>query len=151
MTHDESRAVHASPSAATDVSPALRDAVATATYAYDEAVMAYEDALLERDSTSRAAAEARLQEATRILSLAQAALASARRPERVSFADLLNDPCQQLDGTGEILASVLAYQSATPAAASGAPSWYDRAPAAVRRASFVYQQVSSSTQVATAS
>ncbi|GAB3662524.1 hypothetical protein GCM10027596_24150 [Nocardioides korecus] len=137
----------------TDAQPALRDAVANASYYYDEALMAYEDALSTRDASKRGAAEAHLNEAARRLSAAQSALVAARAaaPARPTFADLLADPGQQLDPAGEVMRSVLAYRAAAPAAASASPTWMDYAPAEVRAAVYVHDRIVASTIVATAS
>ncbi len=134
--------------------PALRDAVANASYDYDEALMAYEDVLASRDTVKRTAAETRLHEAARKLSAAQTALVSARsatstRP--TTFAELLADPTQQLDPDGVVMASVLAYRTAAPATASASPTWMDYAPHEVRAATYVHERVAASTVVATAS
>lgn len=133
--------------------PALRDAVANASYDYEEALMAYEDALSTRDASKRGAAETRLNEAARRLSAAQSALVTARAaaPARPTFADLLTDPSQQLDPAGEVMRSVLAYRAAAPAAASASPSWLDYAPPEVRAATYVHDRIVASTIVATAS
>jgi hypothetical protein len=136
-----------------EAQPALRDAVANASYDYDEALMAYEDVLGGRDSVKRAAAEARLHEAARRLSGAQSALVASRStfPSAPTFADLLGDPMQQLDAAGEVMRSVLAYRTAAPATASASPTWMDYAPAQVRAATYVHERVVASTIVATAS
>jgi hypothetical protein len=133
--------------------PALRDAVASASYRYDEALMEYEDALASRDVAKMGMAEERLHEAARMLSGAQSALVAARSgpPARPSFTDLLGDPSQQLDPTGEVLRSVLAYRTALPASASASPTWMDYAPHEVRAANYVHERVVASTIVATAS
>ena len=103
--------------------PALRDAVANASYNYDEALIAYEDALASRDTGKRSLAEARLHDAAARLSAAQSALVSSHVsvPAKPSFADLLADPRQQLDPTGEVMRSVLAYRTAPVATASATP------------------------------
>jgi hypothetical protein len=133
--------------------PALRDAVASASYNYDEALLAYEDAVAIRDDRRRAAAETRLQEAARRLTAAQCALVAARSATQdpPSFADLLNDPTEQLDPTGLVMRSVLAYRTAAPASASASLAWMDRAPHEVRAATYVHDRVAASTVVATAS
>jgi hypothetical protein len=136
-----------------EAQPALRDAVANASYDYDEALMAYEDALATRDTSKRAAAETRLHEAARRLSGAQSALVASRTtaPSSTTFADLLGDPTQQLDTTGEVMRSVLAYRTAAPTTASASPTWMDHAPHEVRAATYVHERVAASTVVATAS
>lgn len=136
-----------------DAQPALRDAVASASYDYDEALMDYEAVLGSRDADKRAAIETRLQEATRRLSAAQAALVASRtRPTRsLTFDDLLRDPTQQLDLTGSVMASVLAYRSASHSTASASPEWLDRAPQAAKAAQYVHDRITASTVVATAS
>ena len=133
--------------------PALRDALANASYNYDEALMAYEDALASRDGAKRSAAESALHEATRRLSAAQNALVAAKSATgvRPTFDDLLRDPTQQLDPDGVVMASILAYRTAAPTTASASPTWLDRAPHEVRAATYVYQRVSASTVVSTAS
>ena len=115
--------------------------------------MEYEDALASRDVAKMGMAEERLHEAARLLSGAQSALVAARSgpPARPSFTDLLGDPSQQLDPTGEVLRSVLAYRTAVPASASASPTWMDYAPHEVRAANYVYERVVASTIVATAS
>lgn len=96
------------------VDPALRDEHAAASCAYTEALWGYEDALASRNAERRAEAERVLDAASKRLSQALAAVVAARGPQTgVTFADLLNDPTQQLDPDGEVLASVLAYQNAT--------------------------------------
>lgn len=140
----------------TEAQPALRDAVANASYAYDEALMAYEDALASRDSTKRGAAESTLREAARRLSGAQSALVASRSerpavPARPTFDELLADPTQQLDPAGEVMRSVLAYRTAAPATASASPTYMDYAPPSVRAAQYVYDRIVASTVVATAS
>ena len=136
-----------------EASPTLRDAVANASYDYDEALMAYEDVLAARDPAKRTAAENRLHEAARKLSGAQSALASvpSTHATRPTFADLLADPTQQLDPNGIVMASVLAYRTAAPAMASASPTWMDYAPHEVRAATYVHERVAASTVVATAS
>jgi len=136
-----------------EAQPALRDAVANASYEYDEALMAYEDALASRDRSRRAGAETRLHEAARRLSAAQSALVTARSgtPGAPTFADLLSDPTQQLDSTGEVMRSVLAYRTAAPATASASPTWMDYAPHEVRAANYANERIVASTAVATAS
>lgn len=136
-----------------EAQPALRDAVVNASYDYDEALMAYEDALASRDTTKRGAAETRLHEAARRLSAAQSALVAARTatPVPPTFADLLADPSMQLDPAGEVMRSVLAYRTAAPAAASASPTWMDYAPHEVRAATYVHERIVASTVVATAS
>jgi len=106
--------------------PARRDAVANASYRYHEALMEYEDALASRDVAKMGTAEERLHEAARLLSGAQSALVAARS-EPPAFTDLLGDPSQQVDPTGEVLRSVLAYRTAMPASASASPTWMDPA------------------------
>lgn len=133
-------------------SPALRDAMANASYDYDEALMAYEDALASRDGAKRTEAESRLHEATRRLSAAQVALASTNSTSSgPTFDDLLSDSTQQLDPNGVVMASVLAYRTAAPATASASPTWMDFAPHEVRAATYVHERVSASTMVSTAS
>ncbi len=138
---------------AVEAQPALRDAVANASYDYNDALMAYEDALASRDTAKRSHAEAALHEAARRLSSAQSALVAARNiPQAaVSFADLLNDPTQQLDATGDVMRSVLAYRTAAPATASASPTWMDHAPHETRAATYVHERITASTIVATAS
>ena len=134
--------------------PALRDAIANASYDYDEALMDYQGALTGTDADKRAAAETRLRDATERLSAAQTALVTARTQGRspgISFDQLLRDPTQQLDPTGQVMASVLAYRGAAHATASGAPAYVDRTPPATRTAVYVYERVTASTAIATAS
>lgn len=147
---------HTSPSTGghDDAQPALRDAVASASFDYDEALLNYQDALASRDSAKRATAESWLQQASRRLSVAQSALVAARSASptpapRPTFADLLADPGQQLDPAGEVMRSVLAYRTAAPAAASASPTWMDYAPHEVRAATYVHDRVVASTVVAT--
>lgn len=136
-----------------EAQPVLRDAVANASYDYDAALMAYEDVLGSRDTAKRATAETRLHGAARRLSAAQSALVAARStaPSAPTFADLLGDPTQQLDTTGDVMLSVLAYRTAAPATASASPTWMDYAPPEVRAATYVHERVVASTIVATAS
>lgn len=142
----------ASAAGARVAQPALRDAVASASYDYDEALMEYQVALASRDAVKEAGAEARLQEATRRLSSAQAALVAARTVEtRPSFENLLRDPTQQLDVGGVVMASVLQYRSAVHTTASASTSWFDQAPPAAKASQYVHDRVSASTAVATAS
>ena len=134
--------------------PALRDAVATASYDYEEALIAYEDALASRDTGKRSLAEERLHDAAARLSAAQSALVSSSRvsvPAKPSFADLLADPQQQLDPTGEVMRSVLAYRTAPAATASATPTWADRAPHESWLGTYVTERLVASTVVATAS
>lgn len=133
--------------------PALRDAVANASYRYDEALMDYEDALASRDTGKRGLAEERLRQAAQQLSATQSALVAARTTPAVAptFTDLLQDPNQQLDPTGEVLRSVLTYRTAAPASASATPTWMDYAPHEVRAATYVNERIVASTIVATAS
>lgn len=136
-----------------EAQPAFRDAVANASYDYNDALMAYEDALASRDSAKRSHAEVVLHEAARRLSAAQSALVAARNPApaTVSFADILNDPTQQLDTNGDVMRSVLAYRTAAPATASASPTWMDHAPQEARAATYVHERITASTIVATAS
>lgn len=135
-----------------EAQPAFRDAVANASYDYDEALMAYEDVLVSRDTAKRGAAETRLNEAARRLSAAQSALVAVRTAPTgaPTFADLLADPTQQLDATGAVMRSVLAYRTAAPTTASASPTWMDHAPHVVRAANYVHERVIASTIVATA-
>jgi hypothetical protein len=103
-----------SAESAQPVDPAIRDEHAAASYAYDEALNEYEDALASRDPERRASRETALRTAGRRLSQAQSAVVAARNvAPAITFDSLLNDPTQQLDPSGEVLASVLAYQNAT--------------------------------------
>jgi hypothetical protein len=133
--------------------PALRDAVANASYDYDEALISYEDALASRDTGKRSLAEERLHSAAARLSAAQNALVSSRVsvPAKPSFADLLADPQQQLDPTGDVMRSVLAYRTAPTATASATPTWADRAPHESWLGTYVTERLVASTVVATAS
>jgi len=137
-----------------DAHQALRDAVATASYEYDKALIEYEAALGSRDGAKRANAESSLRDALRRMSAAQTALAAARAPQpvqRPSFEALLNDPMQQLDADGEVMASVLAYRAAVPSASSASPTWLDRAPGEYRAAVYVHERLVAATVAATTS
>jgi hypothetical protein len=131
--------------------PELRDAVANASYEYDEALLDYEDAIVSRDAAKRGEAEARLRECGRRLSAAQAALVATRTTgvTRVGFSDLLADPTQQLDPGGLVLASVWRYQMAPQTTASGT-AWWDKATPAVKASLYANAKVAASTAVATA-
>ncbi|PKH37234.1 hypothetical protein [Nocardioides alpinus] len=144
--------------------PAVRDALARASYAYDRTLLEYEDALVTQDQTRRTFASARLAEATRDLAAAQAALAAARvapehtrdaraskdREGRLTFDELLSDPTQQLDSTSAVLESILRYQIAPQATASAAGNWVPQAPSEVRTAEYVRQRLGASTAASTA-
>lgn len=104
----------------------MSDQLADASYAYDEALMGYEDALASRDPDRRRAAETALAEAARILSRLQSERVAARqgKPAKpAAFATLLGDPMQQLDPDGLVMQSIRDYQNATtntPSADGGA-------------------------------
>jgi hypothetical protein len=152
--HDSQSARGPSAPQPRDPDPALRDDIANATYEYDEALMDYQTALVSADGDKRTAAEARLHDATQRLAAAQAALVDMRRrtqPRPVSFDELLGDSTQQLDPAGLVMASVLAYRSASHATASASPSWVDHAPPPSKTGLYVHQRVRASTVVATAS
>lgn len=95
----------------------MPDATKDAGYVYDCALMDYEEALASRDSEKIAAAESALAKAARDLSREQSERVAARtgHHQPLTFTALLNDPTQQLDPHGEVMASIRDYQNATKA------------------------------------
>jgi hypothetical protein len=146
-----------------DADPSGFDAFRRASSAYEDALAAYEAAFGSEDPSRRKAAREALHEALREVSRAENNLGAAgafadeqaQPNERAgvapapSFDDLLNDPFQQLDSLGEVMASIVAYRAALPSASSAAAPVVQRASEYLNGV-YVSQQLVSSTVAATA-
>jgi hypothetical protein len=146
-----------------DVAPAGFDAFRRASSAYEDALAAYEAAIGSGDPARRKAARELLHQALHEVSKAedslgtvgvagpgQAEAAKTNVAPVPSFADLLNDPHQQLDSFGEVMASIVAYRAALPSASSPVAPTASHAPLGYLSGVYVSQQLVSSTVAATA-
>lgn len=147
-----------------DAGPSSFDAFRRASSAYEDALAAYEAAIGSEDPSRRKTARETLHEALREVSRAENNLGSAGAfaheqalPKEhagvaplPSFDDLLNDPFQQLDSRGEVMASIMAYRAALPSASSAAAPVVQHAPSEYLNGVYVSQQLVSSTVAATA-
>lgn len=143
------------------VAPSGSDAFRRASSAYEDALAAYEAAIGTGDPARRRAARQVLHEALREVSKAEDTLGTVDVPGQAettktdttpvpSFADLLNDPFQQLDSFGEVMASIVAYRAALPSASSAFAPTAPHAPLGYLSGVYISQQLVWSTAAATA-